>query len=135
MARSAAADAEQLGARAIDSDEALFVVAAVISGLTTMAMANQPGKHWARTALPRCSPGCSPSSRSVPARLTLAGERHPPAWSKLHKRRLDPRVPGRLAPAHLRVDDLTEPCRPRRQPKTWWARGDLNPHVLADTGT
>jgi len=36
----------QLGAAAAESDEALFTVASIISGVTTMAMANQPGKRW-----------------------------------------------------------------------------------------
>jgi AcrR family transcriptional regulator len=41
-----AVDAGQLGAAATDSDEALYVVASLISGVTTMAMANDPGTRW-----------------------------------------------------------------------------------------
>jgi AcrR family transcriptional regulator len=36
----------QLGGAATDSDDALFVVASLISGVTTMAMANEPGVPW-----------------------------------------------------------------------------------------
>jgi len=43
-----AADAGQLGAAAVDSDDALFVVASLISGVTTMAMSNEPGTPWGK---------------------------------------------------------------------------------------
>ncbi len=41
-----AVEAGQLGAAAVDSDQAIFVVASVICGVTTMAMANEPGTPW-----------------------------------------------------------------------------------------
>lgn len=47
MLRDAVA-AGQLGDAAVDSDDALFVVASLISGVTTMAMANQPGTPWGK---------------------------------------------------------------------------------------
>lgn len=47
MLRDAVA-AGQLGAAAAESDDALFTVASIISGVTTMAMANQPGKRWGK---------------------------------------------------------------------------------------
>ena len=43
-----AVEAGQLGAAATDTDEALYVVASLISGVTTMAMANEPGMPWGR---------------------------------------------------------------------------------------
>ncbi len=47
MLREAVA-AGELGAAAIDGDDALFVVASLICGVTTMAMANQPGTPWGK---------------------------------------------------------------------------------------
>jgi len=43
-----AVDAGQLGVPAVDSDDALFVVASLISGVTTMAMSNEPGTPWGK---------------------------------------------------------------------------------------
>lgn len=41
-----AVEAGQLGAAAVDADQGIRVVASLIAGVTTMAMANEPGTPW-----------------------------------------------------------------------------------------
>jgi AcrR family transcriptional regulator len=54
MLRDAVAEG-QLGAAA-DSEETLYILGSLISGVTTMAMANEPGARWGEDRFTRCFP-------------------------------------------------------------------------------